>query len=99
MNDTKELDAKICINGLKELILDVLAEAGRKGLRIIDVRKITGIENQLDLEDTTLMNMFTRILLVALQEAKFVEKHGHGHGSYWTITDKGLEELRDRSNP
>ena len=96
MNDTKKLDAQACISGLKELILDVLAEAGRKGLRIIDVRKITGIEDQLDLEDTTLMNMFTRILLVALQEAKLVEKHGHGHGSYWTITEKGLSKLRDR---
>ena len=95
MNDTKELDAQVCISGLKELILNVLAEAGRKGLRIIDVRKITGIEDQLNLKDTTLMNMFTRILLVALQEAKLVEKHGHGYGSYWTITDKGLGKLRN----
>jgi len=32
MNDTKKLDVKTYINGLKEIVLDALVEPKRKGL-------------------------------------------------------------------
>ena len=98
MNDTKKLDVKTCISGLKELILDVLAKAQKPckmGIKVI--RDEAGITAQFEgPEARNWLSPFTRAILLELKYEGYVQKHGHGHGSYWTITEKGLSKLRDR---
>ena len=99
MNDTKNLAAKICMDGLKDIVLNVLAEAKETedlGPKEIGIR--TGIIDQLsDLKDMSWATNFINILLLAMQDAGFVKNHGPKGKPAWKITAKGLEKLQETS--
>lgn len=92
MNDTKKLDAQTCIDGLKEIILNVLEETKEKGehLGATDIARRTGIREQFDNDESRgWVPSFTRTLLLDLQHEERVKQRGKGHGSFWEMTDYG----------
>ena len=97
MNDTKKLATKICIDGLEEIILNVLAEAEAKHpeeyVRLQDIRKRSGIEDRLSVKEKKhdLRGQFTRMLLFQLLYKEYA-KEGPERGQ-WKITNKGLQKL------
>ena len=71
MNDTKKLDVKTCIDGLKEIVLDALVEPKRKGdwLGPSAVRDKAGIHDYFqDKEARKWATPFTRSLLLQLKK-------------------------------
>ena len=95
MNDTKNSAAQTCIDGLKEIILNVLAEAKEKGehLGATDIAKKTGIREQFDNDESRgWVPSFTRTLLLDLQHEDRVKQHGKGKGSFWEMTDEDLNK-------
>lgn len=100
MNDTKNLDAKACIDGLKDVILDVLVETGHTGnyIELKDIREKSGINDQFVTKgDENLKGQFTRQLLFQLKAEKLVDSHLNAKGEKeWKIAKKGLEKLRNR---
>lgn len=89
-----ELDAYI--NGLEEIVLDVLEKTGKNGeyLRLRDIAGETGIEDELvrveGLPD--LSNGFTNTILMSLLRENRVHKHPTRRGA-WRIADS---EMRRR---
>ena len=99
MNDTKNLAVKICIDGLKEIVLNVLAEAKEKDehLGVAKVKNGAGIGNQFPGKAAKeFANPFTRALLLQLVDEGLVRKYGEGKGGWWEITDAGLSKLHNR---
>ena len=73
MMDTKHLDVETCIDGLKEIILDVLVETGHTGkyMQLSDIRKRSGINDQFDTKGKkNLKGQFTRQLLFQLEKGQ-----------------------------
>ena len=72
MNDTKKLDVQTCIDGLKEIVLDVLVEPKRKGewVRTSNVKREVGIIGHLVAVDPKedFRSFFIRALLFKLKE-------------------------------
>ena len=99
MNDTKDLAAKICMDGLKEIVLNVLAEVKEtEDLGPTEIGIRTGIIDQLsDLKDRSWATNFINILLRAMQDAELVKNHGPKGKPSWKITAKGLEKLQETS--
>ena len=63
MNDTKKLDVETCISGPKEIVLDTLVEAKKKGkkLGIKGVRDAAGITELLQSDEASKwLSPFTR---------------------------------------
>lgn len=86
MNEKQHMKVEIYIDGLKEIILDVLAEAKAKGERlgVAKIRDLSGIGQQFQGEESKeWATPFTRTLLVSLKDEDRVEQHGKGPGSYW----------------
>lgn len=100
MNDTKKLDVKTCVDGLKNVILDVLVETGHTGdyMELKDIREKSGINNQFVTKgNENLKGQFTRQLLFQLKEEELVEFRLNAKGEKeWKIGKKELEKLRNR---
>ena len=88
---------KSSIDGLQDIILDLLVEAKEKEdyTRLRDIRERSGIAEQFPTETPGRIGFFVSALLIDLLNAERVDKHGHGYWSYWTITDA---EFQKRSN-
>ena len=99
MNDTKKLDVKTCVDGLKNVILDVLVETAHTGdyMELKDIREKSGINNQFMTKgNENLKGQFTRQLLFQLKEEELVEFWLNAKGEKeWKIGKKGLEKLRN----
>ena len=96
MNNAKNLDAKTCIDGLKDVILDVLIETGTGDyMKLKNIRQKSGINNQFVTKgDENLEGQFTRQLLFQLKEEELVEFRRNEKGEReWKITEKGLNRI------
>ena len=104
MNDTKDLAVKICMDGLKEIILEALVEPKRDGnwLGPSDVRDASGILKQFEnREARKWATPFTRAILCELRGERRVlgEKRGPLKGGeptiVWQLTDAEYQKRRN----
>ena len=101
MNDTKKLNVKTCIDGLKEIVLDVLVGAKQAGecLGPTEIASRTGIADNLVIakDEENFMGAFTLMLLSTLKDEVRAERCTEPRGKMkWELTD---EEFQKRRNP
>lgn len=94
MNAMQELDLETCIDGLTEIILDVLVETGKTGnyLQLSTVGRRSGIEDAIATpkNKNNFKDAFTDALLEYLQRQGRVKK-GPGQGR-WKISDSEYQK-------